>query len=956
MRDVTREPEAEASSPQRAAEPDSSGGGNPAADLQSTAGNAATAQLMGGGGGGTAELTMPGPAPTAHQQDAVARVAALHTAAMSRFSASVDAALATLEAAVREQQQAVDTALAGEVGTAGSRATAARTGVQSAADGEQAALTPAAALHHAELDAWQTGAVAAATGDLALRQEQLHAAGRDRAAQSRAEADAAATTVQAEATQQVGVARATGNSAAASASGDEQPVREAQASAAHEITDDTTAKITTGANEGAATMRAQGEEVAGALETGAEGLAGGLLPHHVAIVSHLTEQGAQGATAVTGVATQAEQALGQQRDAATAAIGRTETDAVAALRRQAADRRAALEHLAEQAAALLRRAADEASRALTGQLSEATAMMVAQPVDEEAAADFAEAAGEHLNAAVDQLGGDMTRWAGEGSQQLVAAQADAATALSGTTERAAAALDHAHDSSAAAVRQTGTGAREGMAATVQGSQAAGAVAATQFGTTLDAQVTSATPSLDGLVTEHGVRLGDLTSQVRAPITDAAGTHHDRVSTAQSRAAERAERSWISNQMSDLWDMVTSPEFLVGLVVGLLVAAIIIGTAGTATPFVIMAAGIAAGAAGAAAGTVTGNAIHGRDLTENLVRNTLIGAAAGGVAAGVYLFGAGMVTGLGLTGTAAAVGGFVVLEVSAVAANTVGNLLAGEPWDKNLIAAMLLAPLVQRLASRIPGLRGRPPLEEIDPTVPRVGEWTFTTEVLETLPDGTRVVRVEARLPDGRFAEVERGYNPNSGEFQDRVVNLSQIPEPMRFVEVNGQRVPLNDYLSMRVMRQLQVPVATLRTVRVVEVQNVRSVLQLRSGVAPAELQLSRADSRAVTRAGGGRVIEARIVGGRQMPLSELLEIWEGSTPPEDMVAAHNTVLQEFNITREQAPNISVLSDFDIVLTIEPPLQPVMPVPRTDHGTDDGGTDGGSGADAGVDAGSHDAGD
>jgi hypothetical protein len=81
-----------------------------------------------------------------------------------------------------------------------------------------------------------------------------------------------------------------------------------------------------------------------------------------------------------------------------------------------------------------------------------------------------------------------------------------------------------------------------------------------------------------------------------------------------------------------------------------------------------------------------------------------------VAAGLFLFGGGVIAGAALTGTEATVAGFVVLEVSAVGANTLSNVASGQPWDKNLIATMLLAPLVARAAKALPGGGPRPPAE------------------------------------------------------------------------------------------------------------------------------------------------------------------------------------------------------------------------------------------------------
>ncbi|HEU0086653.1 MAG TPA: hypothetical protein VFQ77_03220 [Pseudonocardiaceae bacterium] len=257
-------------------------------------------------------------------------------------------------------------------------------------------------------------------------------------------------------------------------------------------------------------------------------------------------------------------------------------------------------------------------------------------------------------------------------------------ALAATTSRAAGGLDQINVGSTVSIRQIGTGARLGMAGTVNQSQTSGTAAVSEFQGVLDAQIGEAVPALDGLLDQHRTSLANQRAQLRPPTGEATGTLGNRIDTAQTRAAERARRGWLANQLSDLWNTITSPEFLVGLVVGLLIAAVSIGTAGSATPFVIMAAGIAAGAAAGAAGTITGNIRGGRrgwDILHNVGRNTLIGAAAGAVAAGVYLFGTGVVAGLGLSGTALTVGGFVVLGSARSPRTRSGTCSPGSPGTR-----------------------------------------------------------------------------------------------------------------------------------------------------------------------------------------------------------------------------------------------------------------------------------
>lgn len=892
------------------------------------AGNRAVARLL------TAE-SVPGA-----QQPLLAGLGALHDAVAARFAGLAETEIAATVAAVEQRHQAVEATL--EEGLAGVRASgsAARQQVEDAAGSELGALAPAAEQFRGQVLAGQTAATAGAAAELARRQEQLGQAGRDRGAQAAAATEAATAELLTDTAQQTAVSRDTGARASAGANGEDEEVREAQRAAADHLVTDTAQKLAEGAQGTATRMRQQQNEVAAGLTGITTDAAGELAAQLPPLTEHLAAQAAQAGVAVGGIADEATAAVTRQRGSAVAAADQTAVAAAEALRQSAVAHHAALTAAGERGVAEVRSMSTAALGELDRQVAEVAAVVTGQPLPADAGAEFTAEVTGQLGQAGDQFAAQVAGRSNATARGLDGAASTAADALRQTRDQAGETLTGLARGAGDAMTRTGADARTGMAATVREAADADTAATGQFAAALGAQVDGTLPALGDLAAQHQGSLAEQQAQLRPQTAEAARSLEQRISTAQERAAARARRSWLENQLSDLWDTITSPEFLVGLVVGLAVAALIIATAGTATPFVIMAAGVAAGAAGAAAGTITGNIREGRrgwDVFHNVGRNALIGAAAGAAAAGAYLFGAGLVAGLGLTGGAATAGGFVVLEVSAVVANTVGNLLAGEPWDKNLLTALLLAPLIQKLTSKVPGLGGRPnPLAEIDPTVPRVGEWTFRSTT-RTTPDGVEIVRIEANHADGRsFGHAERGYNRATGEFQALEMHLQDVPAELRTVQVGSGSMPLSDYLTMRVMRQLQVPVAALNRVRVVEVENVRAVLELERAVrggtpldqAVLETQAVAYNERAVVRAGGGRVSSARVTGGQRIPLSELLGKWEGETPPADMVARHDRLLNEFGLTREQAAGYDVRSGFDVELTVVP-LGPVVPVPRTD---------------------------
>ena len=902
-------------------------------------------------------LALPA-APTPHQQDAIARLAALHAAEVARFDQGVDAGVTAIDAAVREQQTATDAALTEAVTTVGAGAAAARTGVQDAASAQDAQVTAAAEEHRTGLAAWQQGAVTTAAGVVQDRQAQAVAAGQQRAAQAR---DAAAATVaraQAGADGQVAVAQEIGAAKAAGVTETDQSVRDAQTAVARNLSGDAVTKISQGAQDAAAGMRGQGEEVAGALESMGTQLSADLGGHLDPVASVLGEDAGRGATAIDQTTAQGRGALAQQRDDTVAAIDGTETEAVGALQRDAGNASAALVEQGQQAADDLRRGADAATAELTAQVNGLVAQFAAAPADEAAAGEFGDAASQELSATVDQLDAGVRNRAGDLAGGLAGMRSQVAEAFTTTTGTATSGLDQQADGGGAALGQIGGGARDTMAAAADATRASGDATVTQFGDVLDAHLGTALPGLDELLGQHQGSLEDQVAELGTATASVTNSLTANIDAGQARAAERAKRSWLSNQFHDLWDSITSPEFLVGLLVGLAVAAIIIVSAGTATPFVIVAAGVAAGAAAGAAGTLTKNIRdpdkHGWQVFDGVLDSALIGGLVGGVGAAAFVFGTAFLGGLGLAGSV--VGGFAVLELSAVVANTIGNLLTGQPWDKNLLTALLLAPLLARLAKFIPGLKtgepppegGEPPLN-IDPTAAQVGEWTFKPSEVTTEPDGTRVATIDAELSGHRgFGHATRGYNPQTGEFKAIQIDLNQVPKEARVVQVDGQPVPLSEYLTMRLMRMLEVPVAELRTVRVVEVEHLRSVLELeqqvRSGVpadeAARDLPVVRYNQAALGKAGGGQAIRAHVEGGQRMPLADLLAKWEGEAPDPAMVVDHDATLRKFGLTRGTAATYEVRSGFDVEVTIEPPgqgtpgQQPFVPVPRSDDHDDD----------------------
>jgi len=666
-------------------------------------------------------LQLPDAGPTPHQDTAVAQIRAGYETATTRLGDALAQALARAADAVAEQLGILDTTAAAQISAVREGTATARADVLAEAGAAQDQLAQAASSGRQDVLDWRVGAVADADAALQDRQSRVVADGQQRAVQARQAADAAAQENLSVGQVQAQQARAIGAEKAASAPNEDAKVRAAQAAAAHELAGDTAGAVGTTAENTTSGMAAQGEQVAGALGNLADQVAADLTPHHLAIVEHLGEQETASLAGLANAVETGGRALSGRRDSALAALDRTESEAAAALQQHAAAHRDALVQGGQAAAEHLTALGTEAGEQLAASTEQAASLVGARPLDEQTTATATETVTSQLAAGADQLAAALDGRTGELTAALVAGAGDSAGHLESVGTDAADSLRQTGAQGTAAVVEATSATKDGLGRVTQQTRTAADGAVSAYTDVLDQNVAAALPGLDNLVTSHQANLGQQTAELRTKAAEPTGTLSPRIDTAQQRAAERAERSWLGNQLHDLWETVSSPQFLVGLAVGLLVGAIIILSAGTATPFLLVAAGVAAGAAGAAAGTMTGNIMAGKRglaILDDVGRNALIGGLAGGVAAAVFVFGSAVVTGLGLTGAAATAGGVVTMEAAAVVSTVVGNIAGGRPWDENLLLAMLMAPLVELIGRAVGGAHEPAEGTEPQPGAPR----------------------------------------------------------------------------------------------------------------------------------------------------------------------------------------------------------------------------------------------
>jgi hypothetical protein len=191
-------------------------------------------------------------------------------------------------------------------------------------------------------------------------------------------------------------------------------------------------------------------------------------------------------------------------------------------------------------------------------------------------------------------------------------------------------------------------------------------------------------SLARLRTELAGQASTTISDAERPVSDLGG----RVDQGMARARERANRSWLENQLSDAWDTISNPGFWAGLIVGLLVTIAVIAICGTGIGALILA-GALAGAASVAASTLTEHATGrrqgpidwgglARDMAIGAAFGALGGALGGGAAAGVL--GRQVLSGAVQATARQTATNYVVQTVVGTGVGVLQNVAGPTPWD------------------------------------------------------------------------------------------------------------------------------------------------------------------------------------------------------------------------------------------------------------------------------------
>jgi len=637
-----------------------------------------------------------------------------------------------------------------------------------------------------ELEGWGVevgGRASALVQERQTQAEQLgtaHAnnarqAGTDAASALEAGAEARATSAE-----QIGQARA--------ASGGLPETAEARAGAATELASDTAQRIREGVGEAPDQLQQAGNEASVGFEAQAGSASATLASATPGLAGALTEQSLGAAAGARSAAIDAAQSWSDQALSLTAQLGSAEEDACATLRGQVS---ALLDGLTEAHAQAQERLS-EAAADTVAQGNEALEKISGDQDDAEDPADGA-AAGAEIAQAYEAAGAQVQAAIAEGAGLTLDQAAEAAEGLSQGPIAVDSALTSVEGELSAAADSDVSGFEASLSSQGDQVRAQGESALSGAEGELDAQIDSLEDSFDAGDAQLASDLQGQ-SEVAAGVADAPVASLDsRIGTAQSEIDARAQKGFLERQWDDLVAMVSSPAFWLTLVAGLVIGAVaiaaILSLPATLSAGAILAisAGImaVAGALTGLAGTVISNAFAGKsgwDLFDGWWQNMLIGAAFGVVLFGVETLGLGVLAAAGLS--AAATGALTV----------VSNLATGQPWDRNLLANMLLAATFVGLGRVVRNLRAPKPADPDPPPVrptPTEKGPTNTPPEVEPEPAPRQQPRVRLGSQEDPVQLGDKTAQRSDGSFRLNRKNISNLDriegEPEAVVKADAER-------------------------------------------------------------------------------------------------------------------------------------------------------------------------
>lgn len=420
----------------------------------------------------------------------------------------------------------------------------------------------------------------------------------------------------------------------------------------------------------------------------------------------------QTSIAMRQVADGGSQALGNLNSQLVSQLTSLEQSLQNQLQTQVAQKKQDIASAGQKAIATFEQQGQQAIAAGDGEVQEFTNQVADQEVDEAKAPEVAGEVVNRINGAYENLSATADGGLQQVQGSLDQAGVEVITAINSMSSTVTSQVQSFLGQAQGQIAQQTTTISGQLGSSVEQADTASSEMVDQAGIGLDEQINQLGQNFGQGVGEYQSGLDEQVTSVQEQAREPVQTLNSRTDQAQERAAERAEKSWLENQLNDLWNMLKDPSFWAGLVVGLLAGAFVIATFGTGAA-VLVAAGAVAGALGALASTGVSNyreGKRGRDIFDGALRNMIWGAFGGAAGAAAMVFlGGGFIAGGSIGGLAGGLGlstgGTIALltggaSITAGVITVLDNVDSGRPWDQGLLGNMLLAGVFTLLGSKL----------------------------------------------------------------------------------------------------------------------------------------------------------------------------------------------------------------------------------------------------------------
>ncbi|MGE0642598.1 MAG: DUF4157 domain-containing protein [Nitrospira sp.] len=562
----------------------------------------------------------------------------------------------------------------------------------------------------------------------------------------------------------------------AGSGGGTSEIAETKAHVADELATDTASKITAGMSDAMTQLSSTGPPTADAIREQGQEAALQLGAGQAQVVDQLVSTNQQATSTIQQTTVAGNQAIGGLETQLLEQLLTLENTILTRLQAQIAQKNLEIDTAGQQAIAAFQEQGEQAVAAGDSNLAELNQQIAEMNISQTTAPDAARDIVGQINPAYESLVTTVDNSFQQVVDILSQTGADLVGAIDATSGSVNDQVSGFLTQAQSQIGQQGTAIGAQIANTVTHTTTAQSSLVDQITSSLDEQLTQLDQGFAQGLTDYQNHLNEQVTSAADQAREPATTLPTRIDQAQSRAETRAQQGFWERQWNDFKEMVSDPGFWAGLIVGLVLAVIVIAliVAGTLTGgLAIVAAFAVVGAIAAAVGSVVSQATNGsfsggwewsRVSGWEVLKAAAIGAVFGGVLAGAAVL-MGPALAMSLTGIAIISGLTGVLTV-------ITNLATGQPWDKGLVANMLLAGLLARLGKyiRLPG-RGRtgggrggvPPEGEVPPEPART----------EPVPEG------EVPPEPARTEPVPEGEAPPEPARTEPVPESEAPPEPAR---------------------------------------------------------------------------------------------------------------------------------------------------------------------------------